>query len=199
MRAAWLVLLCLPGLAGARHAPKTKPAPPPASPWHFRLQAAAAAAVPLSPRGPESFAVSYASAAGAGGGLYALRGDWGLGVEGTWARWPHLLLDHTSFSLAAGALVLERVFRLDDDTENFGGEGLVLRLGAGWGQGSLESAYPGGQSWGAPAGLLAAGYRLPWGRHASLELLARSWSLMGDEKRDTVAQGELALQAGWLW
>ncbi len=188
------------GLAALVSSVAAKPAPmapsaPDLWPDHYSLQGYAATAIPLSPRGPDSFAVSYARAYTGGGGLYAHWGAWGLGLEGTGAQFAHQQLDHTSVSLTLGALVLEWAFW----TEEGDPEGPFLQLGGGYGSARLDSTYPGSDAWGAPAMKLAGGYRVGLGDLVRVDLVAAMWGLLGDEKRDAVAMGQLALQAGLWW
>ena len=195
--AVLLFLLCGPvGLnatASAKHGPHISEH----SLWpdQYCLEAWGGGAIPLSPRGPSSFAVDYVRAVTGGGGLYARWGTWGLGVEGMQAQFGHQHLDHTSLTFAAGAVVLEKLV-LFEEGEN---EGLFLKAGAGWGQGQLDSIYPGAHAWSAPAGLLAIGYRLPLFSHLELNFIASSWSMLSDGTWDPLAIGDLGVQVGIPW
>ena len=175
-----------------------KPKPVPGAtlwPQQYSLTGWGGAAVPLSPRGPDSFAVSYQRGFSGGGGLFAHWGPWGLGLEGTSASFSHQHLDHTSVTLAAGAVVMEWNFQFEEGRE----EGPLFQWGAGYGQARLDSTYPGSDAWSGPATKLGIGYRMPVMKHLRLDLVASSWALLGDDKRDSVALGNLGLQAGLWW
>lgn len=193
-RAGWiLVALCLVPLS-LRAKPKAVPGAS-LGPQAYSVTGWGGAAVPLSPRGPDSFAVSYQRGWSGGGGLFAHWGPWGLGLEGTSASLAHQHLDHTSVALSAGAVVMEWNFQFEEGRE----EGPLFQWGAGFGQARLDSAYPGSDAWSGPATKLAVGYRLPVMQHLRLDLIASSWALLGDDKRDTVALGDLGLQVGLWW
>lgn len=180
---------------GAKGSAKGRAAASSAWPDHYSLEGGGGLSLPLSPRGPDSFAVSYAEAYSGEGGLFAHWGPWGLGLAGTGASFAHQHVDHTSFSLAVGALVLERAFWFEDGIE----EGPLVRFGAGGGTASLKSIYPGSDDWTGAALTAGAGYRFNLARHLRLDFLAASWGLLGDDKRDAVFMGQISGGLGLWW
>ena len=195
-RALIVLVACLLSVAAGAKAPaKAKTAASSGWPDHYSLEGGGGLAVPLSPRGPDSFAVSYAEAFSGEGGLFAHWGPWGLGVAGTGASFAHQHVDHTSFSLAAGAFVLERAFWFEDGVE----EGPLVRLGAGGGSASLKSVYPGSDDWTGAALTAGTGYRFKLADHLRLDFLATSWGLLGDDKRDAVFMGQVSGGLGLWW